>query len=187
REGNIYGAGLWQGKLIHRLSPSGTLVSFGDMPRYPNPITANFNTVSTSLVVDEERREILYKPENPYRIHVLDMEGTPRSVHEPDVTFGPTRVTTSARGTQFLPSDYTARFFKLHDGSYVVLTVRAHQQGNAVWQQALILDVLDPSFKHTAFVPALGFGMLMAKDDDDNLYGAIGAPTLRLIKAKLVK
>jgi len=32
----------------------------------------------------------------------------------------------------------------------------------------------------------LGFGLLVAKDDQDNIYGIIGAPTIRLIKARLI-
>ena len=49
-------------------------------------------------------------------------------------------------------------------------------------------DVLDSSFQRVgSAIPALGFGMLMTKDVQDNLYGIIGAPTLRLIKARLVE
>ena len=182
-QGNIYGFGLAGGKMVHRLSPDGKLVSFGDAPAYGDADIAQTNTISATAVIDDKARRIIYKTENPYRLYVYDFDGKQVGVHDPDPSFAPTRV----EDGRPQPSDFTGPMVRLRNGEYVVLTVRPRNV-NGVWQQPLLLDVLDSSFQRVgSAIPALGFGMLMTKDVQDNLYGIIGAPTLRLIKARLVE
>ena len=188
RAANLYGLGLAGGKLVHRIRTDGSVTSFGDAPAYSDAREARFNTISTTAVIDEQAGQIVYKPQYPYLFFVYDLSGHFIAAHKPTAAFGPARVEKGPYGARPVPSDFSGPFVKLSNGTYVVITIRPRQQPNGNWRQPATLEMFDNEFQSIgAPLPTTGFGMLVTNDSQDNLYGVRGAPTLRLVKARIVE